>query len=147
MSRAPFLPMLRELARCFQSFEACSAAQIREFGLTPAQFDILATLGDTPGMAPKELGEKTLITKGTLTGVGDRMAAKGLVRRSPSPQDGRSQIVRLTRRGETLFDKAFPAHLAHLGRALASLTAEDLSRIETAMRTLRMALDAVGAKR
>ena len=35
-------------------------------GLTHAQFDIIATLGNTPGMSYKELGDKTLITKGTL---------------------------------------------------------------------------------
>ncbi len=84
-------------------------------GLTSAQFDIIATLGNTPGMMPKDLGEKTLITKGTLTGVVDRLVAKGLVRRIPSAQDGRSQIVQLTRKGAALFDKVFPAHLNYVG--------------------------------
>ena len=32
----------------------------------------IATLGNTPGMSYKELGDKTLITKGTLTGVIER---------------------------------------------------------------------------
>ena len=67
-----FLPLLRELSDTFQAFEIYSASHIRAIGLTPPQFDIIATLGNTQGMSPKELGEKTLITKGTLTGVMDR---------------------------------------------------------------------------
>ena len=76
MIEEPFLPSLRELVRCYQTFSAYSAAHLRTLGLTPPQFDIVATLGNTPGMTPKEVGEKTLITKGTLTGVVDRLAAK-----------------------------------------------------------------------
>jgi len=68
-----------------------SSVHIRSLGLTPPQFDIVATLGNTPGMSPKELGEKTLITKGTLTGVVDRLEDKGLVRPDRLASDGRGQ--------------------------------------------------------
>ncbi len=142
MSREPFLPMLRELARCYQAFEAYSGAHVRDLGLTPAQFDIVATLGNTPGLSFKELGEKTLITKGTLTGVVDRLEAQRLVRRDASPEDGRSVIVSLTPAGARLFDKAFSAHLAHLRRALGGLSPAQLQRFETTLRSLR---DAFGA--
>lgn len=141
MPREPFLPMLRELARSYQAFEAYSGAHVRSLGLTPAQFDIVATLGNTQGMSFKELGEKTLITKGTLTGVVDRLEAQRLVRRSASPEDGRSMIVSLTPAGERLFDKAFAAHLAHLRQALGGLDAGKLARIEAALRGLREAFE------
>ncbi len=141
MAEEPFLPSVRELVRCYQALEAYSAAHLRTVGLTPAQFDIVATLGNTPGMTPKELGEKTLITKGTLTGVVDRLAAKGLVRRVAHNSDGRSQIVQLTKKGETLFTKVFPAHLAHVKRAFASFTAADYFQIEAALRQLREAFE------
>ena len=73
VARQPYLRTLRLLAECYHAFERYSAAQVREFGLTPPQFDIIATLGNTEGMSFKQLGEKTLITKGTLTGVVDRL--------------------------------------------------------------------------
>lgn len=134
--------MLRELARCYQAFEAYSGAHIRGLGLTPAQFDIVATLGNMPGMSFKELGERTLITKGTLTGVVDRLEAQRLVRRSASAEDGRSMIVSLTPAGARLFDKAFTAHLDHLRRALGNLAPTQLQRIESALRGLREAFEA-----
>ena len=112
MPREPFLATLRELARCFQAFEAHSAAHIRMLGLTPPQFDIVATLGNTPGMSFKELGEKTLITKGTLTGVVDRLEARGVVRRVVSDADRRSTRVELTEAGTVLFDEVFPGVVA-----------------------------------
>lgn len=141
MPKKSFLPVIRELVRCYQAFESHSALHIRSMGLTPAQFDIVATLGNTEGMSFKELGEKTLITKGTLTGVVDRLEAKQLVGRSASPTDGRSQIVRLTARGEALFGETFPAHVNHIGRVFASLNADDLKQAETTLRQLRGALE------
>lgn len=139
MSPSVFLPMLRELAGAYQAFEFYSSAHIRSLGLTPPQFDIVATLGNTPGMTPKELGEKTLITKGTLTGVVDRLADKGLVRRVASPSDGRSQIIRLTRAGEKLFARVFPAHVAYIQRAFAALSPAEIAAIAAGMRRLREA--------
>ena len=107
MLKKPFMPVLFELVRAYQAFESYSGAHIRTLGLTSSQFDIIATLGNTEGMSFKELGEKTLITKGTLTGVVDRLEAKALVRRVASASDGRSQMVELTRSGQKMFCKIF----------------------------------------
>lgn len=137
MPQASFLPVLRELAEAYQAFEAYSSVHIRSLDLTPAQFDIIATLGNTPGMPLKELGEKTLITKGTLTGVVDRLSDKKLVQRIASPSDGRSQIVQLTAQGEALFERIFPAHLAHLQQVFAQLGADELASMEQSLRRLR----------
>lgn len=137
MRKNSFLPILRELARCYQAFEILSARHIRTLGLTPPQFDLIVTLGNTAGLSFKELGEKTLITKGTLTGVVDRLAAKKLVRRSDSPSDGRSRIVQLTAKGETLFARIFPAHLDHLRPAFAGFDGHQLQQAEAVLRRLR----------
>jgi DNA-binding MarR family transcriptional regulator len=139
MPHAPFLPVLRELAEAYQAFEAYSSAHIRTLDLTPPQFDIIATLGNTSGMPLKELGEKTLITKGTLTGVVDRLADKKLVQRIASPSDGRSQIVQLTPQGEALFAQVFPEHLDYMAQAFTELSAQDLVSIESHLSRLRTA--------
>lgn len=146
MPQKPFIPVLRELARAYQNFESYSAPHIRSLGLTPSQFDIIATLGNTNGMSFKELGDKTLITKGTLTGVVDRLEAKELVRRIASPSDKRSQIVQLTRKGAALFERVFPAHLSHVERAFADFSQAELDGMETMLHRLREALAAASAK-
>ena len=138
------LPVIRELVRCYQAFEAVSGAHIRSLGLTPPQFDIIATLGNTEGMRFKELGEKTLCTKGTLTGIVDRLAEKGLVRRVASPTDGRSQIVQLTPAGEVLFAQVFPAQLKHMDEVLAGLDPARMARLQEELHHLRGILEQKG---
>jgi MarR family transcriptional regulator, 2-MHQ and catechol-resistance regulon repressor len=136
-----FLPMLRELVRCYQAFEQYSSSHVRGMGLTPSQFDIIATLGDTPGMTFKELGEKTLITKGTLTGVVDRLEGKGLVRRGALPQDGRCSVVMLTRAGEREFKRVFLPHVDHMGKAFGKVSAADLDALRVQLCELRSILE------
>ncbi len=143
MTTPIFLPLLRELSRTYQAFEVYSSAHVRSLGLTPAQFDIVATLGNTPGMTSRELGEKTLITKGTLTGVVDRLVDKKLVRRSALPSDGRCQIVQLTAQGEKIFAGIFPAHLAHMERAFAKFSQKELNGMVASLQRLREAFSNV----
>jgi DNA-binding MarR family transcriptional regulator len=142
MTKKIFMPALYELIRTYQAFESYSATHVRALGLTSSQFDIVATLGNTDGMSFKDLGEKTLITKGTLTGVVDRLAAKGFVRRVASPSDGRCQKVQLTRSGKDLFAKVFPAHLCHLEQVFSGFLQQELDSTEAALHRLREAFSA-----
>ncbi|MFY9258892.1 MAG: MarR family transcriptional regulator [Gallionella sp.] len=139
MSPKIFLPLLRELMASCQAFTAYSSTHIRTLDLTPPQFDIIATLGNTTGMSFKELGDNTLITKGTLTGVVDRLTLKGLVQRVAHAQDGRSQMVQLTEAGNALFAQHFPAHLQHIAHALAPLSKKEMRALTDSLRTLRAA--------
>lgn len=140
MGRERYLRTLRALAESYQAFERYSAAQVREFGLTPAQFDIIATLGNTEGMSFKELGERTLITKGTLTGVVDRLEGRGLVRRVASRTDGRSTLVQLTRKGEEEFGRVFTTHVAYLKQPFSALSEAELAQLEQLANKLKAAL-------
>jgi DNA-binding MarR family transcriptional regulator len=123
-----YLTLIKELATTYQTFEAYSTDHVKKMGLTMTQFDILATLGNQSPMTCKELGEKTLILKGTMTGVLERMEAKGLIIKIPNEEDGRSYKIGLTKTGEKLFQKAFPEHVEYLGKAFAKLNKEDLEK-------------------
>lgn len=136
-TKEPFLAILRELSEAYHAFSAYSGAHVRELGLTPAQFDVIATLGNTEGMPLSQLAHQTLITKGTLTGIIDRLEHKGLVRREVPPDDRRSFRAVLTPAGETLFSQVFPAHIAHLRRAFAGLNPEELEPMRRVFRELR----------
>ena len=121
-----FLPALKELVRAYQAFESYSARHIRTLGLTVTQFDVIATLGNQPPMTCKMLGEKTFITKGTLTGVLERMEGKLLIKRTVNSDDGRSQMIALTPKGQKLFEKVFPEHLNYLNQAFKKLSENEL---------------------
>jgi DNA-binding MarR family transcriptional regulator len=131
-----FLPVLRNLVSAYQAFERYSAPDLRSMGLTMTQFDVIATLGNQPPMTCKELGEKTLVTKGTLTGVLERLESKGILERKLNPDDARSQMIGLTAEGQRLFEKVFPAHLQHLEKAFNQLNTNDLSDASGALQKL-----------
>lgn len=136
-----FIPTLRQLIRSTQAFERFSGAHIKKMGLTASQFDVIATLGNTPGMTCKELGEKTLITKGTLTGVLDRMESSALLSRTADGDDARRTHIALTRKGAALFDEAFPAHMRHLQRAFDRIPAAELVELRRHLSDLCVAFD------
>jgi DNA-binding MarR family transcriptional regulator len=135
-----YLKSVRLLAECMQSFERCSADHVRQHGLTHPQFDIIATLGNTPGMSYKELGEKTLITKGTLTGVIERLESKGLVERTRSDCDKRSFSVRLTADGEAMFRCVFPKVTDMGAQMFVDYTDEDYAALEKNLARLKNAI-------
>lgn len=131
------MPVIRELARAYQAFSAYSDAHVRQFDLTPAQFDVIATLGNTQGMTMGDIGEKTLITKGTLTGVVDRLVQKRLVQRATLVDNRRCVMVQLTPEGNQLFETVFPAHIAHLKERFNQLDATDLDQLQGLLTQLR----------
>lgn len=129
----PYLKALRPLVEAYLAFWRTDSRHIRSLRLTPSQFDVIATLGDTDGMTCSELSRRTLVTKGTLTGVLDRLMAKGLIRRDDVKDDRRRIKVRLTEKGDALFRKTFAAHIAFLRpyfeQALSQKDAETLSSL------------------
>jgi MarR family 2-MHQ and catechol resistance regulon transcriptional repressor len=139
-----YLKSVRLLAECLQGFERFSGEAVRRSGLTHAQFDIIATLGNTPGMSYKELGERTLITKGTLTGVIERLEQKGLVARERSSDDKRSFFVRLTPDGEGLFDEVFPRVIAHGKQLFAPYTEADFDAMDQSLRKFKQLIADAG---
>ncbi|MBC7684968.1 MAG: MarR family transcriptional regulator [Bdellovibrionales bacterium] len=137
-----YLKSVRLLAECLQGFERFSGESVRRCGLTHAQFDIIATLGNTQGMTYKELGDKTLITKGTLTGVIERLEAKSLVARTRSLDDKRSFHVRLTAQGEQVFAAAFPVVVEQGRQLFATWSDADFDDLEHTLRKLKCLIEA-----
>jgi MarR family 2-MHQ and catechol resistance regulon transcriptional repressor len=129
----PYLKVLRPLVEAYLAFAREDSRHIRAMRLTPSQFDVIATLGDTEGMTCSELSAATLVTKGTLTGVLDRLEKKGLIRRTTVKNDRRCIKIRLTEAGQGVFRKTFAAHTAFLRpyfeTALSQKEAEQLRSV------------------
>jgi MarR family 2-MHQ and catechol resistance regulon transcriptional repressor len=136
-AREAFVPVMRELVRTYQAFSAYDAAGYSDVDLTVPQADVIFTLGNTRGLTCKQIGEKTLITKGTLTGILDRLEAKRLIRRVRLAEDRRSTRIQLTRAGERVFAREFPRQIAHLKKRFQHLSQTELRDIHAALRKLR----------
>jgi MarR family 2-MHQ and catechol resistance regulon transcriptional repressor len=136
-AKEPCLAVLRELVRTYQAFSSFDDEHIRKLGLTVPQYDVIATLGNTSGMMMGQLAEKTLVTKGTLTGIVDRLEQKGLVQREVPPENRRCFMIVLTEAGEKLFEEIFPAHINRLKKRFERFDDAEIQQFQTSLQRLR----------
>ncbi|HHZ83021.1 MAG TPA: MarR family transcriptional regulator [Nitrospirales bacterium] len=129
--RDPYLRLLRPLVEAYLAFYRVSSRQIEFMGVTASQFDVIVELGDVDGMTCAELSKETLITKGTLTGVLDRLESKGIVQRQGVGGDRRAILVCLTNEGQQLYKHVFPTHADFLRPYFKNALSQEEVRIMT----------------
>ncbi len=98
---------------------------LHEAGLTAFEFTLLEALAEAPSrkMRLSALASKTNATLPRLSRVVTGMERKGLVERTPCPEDGRAFNAQLTGAGERSLEDALPLH-AH---AVREMVLDDLS--------------------
>lgn len=113
-------------------------AALRRHNLTAAQFNTLLVLRAAGGHGALmgRIGERLVVTKSNVTGLVDRLEAQGLVKRGED-RDRRATLVRLTRAGRALVNRAMPRHaalLAAMTRCLGRAEKAALIRLLTKLR-------------
>ena len=148
MNQDLFPALISELASSFQAYELVSGRHIRVLGLTPSQYDIIVALGkaDQQQLPCGELGQDTLITKGTLTGVLDRLEQKKLLQRIEWGTDRRSIIVKLSDTGKQLYEQIAKEHTDYLRPAFANMDAQLIHQLTQQLATLRGTLQEYGKR-
>ena len=114
-------------------------------GLEPWEFDVLSSLrrsGSPYALTPGVLMNELLVSSGTMTNRIDRLEAKGLVERSPSPSDRRAVLVSLTVEGRKRVDSALKALLDDERNLLVGISEEDEQRLSLLLKPLLLAFDA-----
>jgi DNA-binding MarR family transcriptional regulator len=121
------------LARVFAKVDRASAQHLRHWGLSVAQFDVLAQVGAAEGLSQQELAAKLLVTKGNVTQLLDRMQRDGLIVRC---QEGRTNCLFLTEKGRRLFDTIVPAQEALITARFAPLSGQEQLQLLKLLRRL-----------
>jgi DNA-binding MarR family transcriptional regulator len=121
------------LARAYQKLERAAAADLRAWGLSVAQFDILAHVGGAEGITQQELSDSRVTTKGNLSQLLERMEADGLLCRE---REGRLKRVSLTEKGRRLFNEIVPPHEAFMARQFDCMSAEETATLTRLLRKL-----------
>lgn len=82
-----------------------------EFSTTLPRFDVLAALDrNEQGLMMSELSRELEVSNGNVTGIVERLAADGLVLRTPAESDRRVTRVRLSKHGRQAFARMASAH-------------------------------------
>jgi MarR family 2-MHQ and catechol resistance regulon transcriptional repressor len=109
------------LFKAAHAIEQNALLSVSALGLCLSDFAVLEVLLHKGSLPVSVLGRKILLTSGSITSAVDRLATKGLVRRSSDPADLRSRVVHLTAKGKTLIEKAFRQHAKDMEETLAVL--------------------------
>ena len=119
------------LLTCANLIEGQVRNKLREnFATTLPRFDLLAQLDRAPnGMTLGELSQRMMVSNGNITGLVDRLAEQGLIRRRPSPNDRRVQIVNLTPEGQKFFRSMARVNADWVGEIFAGLTPKDIEAL------------------
>jgi MarR family transcriptional regulator, lower aerobic nicotinate degradation pathway regulator len=83
--------------------------ECRAFDLTPVQYAALVAIQSHPGIDATRLSAVIAFDRSTLGSVIERIEAKGLIERKPSPDDKRIKLLYLTRSGAALLREIVPA--------------------------------------
>ena len=108
------------------------------FGLSIPEWRVLAIVGRFDTLSPSAVGELAAMDKVKVSRAAASLVARGLLRQTQDPRDGRGRLLRLTRRGTTVYEGMVP-----LACELEGQLAEGLSRSEWT--ALLKALDKLAA--
>ena len=131
------MSLIGRFKRITQHLTLEMAKTFTEYGLNPANFDVLATLrraGPPYGLSPNDLIASTMVTSGTMTNRIDQLIKGGLVERTQNPNDRRSVLVSLTETGFSIIDSAVTAHVATQDRLTSSLSADEYKNLNTLLK-------------
>lgn len=130
-----------ELLRCAKTMESRFGGKLRKnYGQSLTRFDALSQLYRAEKMTlPVTVlaGRLLASTSKNITGLIDRMEKDGLVTRSPNPGDRRSFIVRLTKKGASMFEDMAIEHGNWVGNGFGAFSAAELREMQSAMTELR----------
>lgn len=142
VSRAAGKEKLRlwiRLLRASRTIESVLRERLaQQFDTTLPRFDVMAALYRTPeGMLMSDLSRFLLVSNGNVTGIIDRLAAEGLVKRARRNGDRRTSIVRLTQTGHAAFRRMAAAHQQWVDELLAGVSKADAQRLTSMLEVFR----------
>jgi DNA-binding MarR family transcriptional regulator len=119
--------LFRTGAALSQEIDRCMATT---FGATQTILNSLAIIdgADRP-LTPSEIGERMLVSSGTVTGTVDQLEYRGWVRRLPNPDDRRSVLVEITDDGKAIADRLLPGIRQLEQGVLTGLTPTELATL------------------
>jgi len=110
------------LTRTYKTLLDKDQRNIRSYGFNASEFGVLELLYNKGPHPIQQIGDKILITSGTMTYVIDKLEKKGLLVRRPCDKDRRIVHVELTEAGRERMSEILPDHYNAIGESLRGLT-------------------------
>lgn len=124
---------------------AIAKAYSDRFGLTIAEWRIMAVLGGTPALSAREVANRTAMDKVQVSRAVEGLVRARRVARSPDPGDGRVARLSLTTKGRAIYDEVVPLALHLEDVFLSALTPDERRAFDSALAKLARQAHLLGA--
>lgn len=123
--QAASLKLFVVLSKAYRSLMDQAVKDMKSYGLASAEFMVLEVLYHRTRIPLQQIGEKILVTSGSITYNIDKLEKKGLLKRVPCSEDRRVTYAEITDAGRELFDEIFPRHVASIHDLMGGLNMEE----------------------
>ena len=113
------------LSKAYKSLMDHAVKDMKSHGLASAEFMVLEVLYHRTRIPLQQIGEKILVTSGSITYNIDKLEKKGLLKRVPCDDDRRVTYAEITEAGRELFDDIFPRHVSSIHSLMGGLNSEE----------------------
>ena len=113
------------------------------FGVTMAEWRVMAVLGGSPGLSARDLAERTGMDKVQVSRAVTALVKRKRIARKADASDGRVQRLALTPKGEAIYDEIVPVARKLEAEFLAGLDPSDRATLDRILTTLSLRVDAL----
>jgi DNA-binding MarR family transcriptional regulator len=106
------------------------------FGLTIAEWRLVAVIAETGGITQQAIGAKTLMDKVTVSRAAIALVGRGLLARRDNPEDRRSHLLELTDAGRDLYAVVAPKALDLESRIFAAFDPQEVAQFVAMLRRI-----------
>jgi len=140
-----FVPYRLSVASNLMS-DAIASAYRALFGLNIAEWRLIAVLAERVSSTQNELCAATRMDKVTISRAAIALADRGLVQRSPNPDDRRSHLLALSPSGQHLYAQVVPKALALEKDLLADFSDAEVADFVAMLRRLEAMAERMSAE-
>ena len=126
------------LRKAAHAIEQNAVRSVAGLGLGLSEFAVLEALLHKGPQPVNVIGERVLLTSGSITAAVDRLESRKLVRRTADPGDHRARIVRLTKIGRHLIERAFQQHAMDMEETMAVLRSSERTELVRLLKKVGM---------
>lgn len=117
------------LARTYSYTTEIVKKDIKLYDLSLSEFETLELLFHKGKQPIQKIGQRVLLTSGSMTYVVNQLEKKDMVKRVTCENDKRIIYVQLTSNGESLMQRIFPRHEECIAEIFDALSANELEQL------------------
>lgn len=99
------LHVVRRLRRAFLSISRCGDVMFSPYRLTTEQYSLMRAVQRDPGIRQVDVKDTIFAEPNTVTAMVTLLERRGILRRKPSPSDGRARLLYLTAHGQAVMKR------------------------------------------